>query len=219
MKKLIILALFLLFGIDASLQAKDLYIKLDLFPNRKAKIYDEIVSYSGLAKSPSDAINDNYHLTLAQIKDGMGSRKSKELKAFLLSKLNKACQGRVNRENAFILKDVYAGRYTVNRSYNNCPIALFPDYQTFKILKEYNLVINKALAEFNWKNRTNFVMSNDLIPSKFTPHITLAHTNWINTICRYDRGEIIKTLNKRIEKAKQRNPKRTYDFMLIVPKK
>jgi hypothetical protein len=213
MKKLNFMALFSLMLVGLSAQATDMFIKMEIFPSRKQKIFNEIVSHSGLAK-PSE---DNYHLTLAQITDAKGSAQGKKLKKFLLGELNEACKGSLDKENAIILKDVSAGRYTVNRKYNNCPIVLLTDEETGNILKNYNLILNKALAKFNTKYETNFKMGDDLVPANYTPHITLADTSWINSKCQHSRDEIIGTLNKKITQAKQKNKKPTYDFKLIVP--
>jgi hypothetical protein len=215
MNKLNVITLFSLIVLGQSVQATDMYIKMEIFPERQQKIYNEIVSYSGLAK----AKKDNYHLTLAKIKDAQGIKNGQELRGFLIGELNQACRGTLNREHAIILKDVHAGPYTVNRHYDNSPIVLFPDPGTTGTLKNYNLILNKALAKFNESHRTNFEMDNDLIPAKYAPHITLANARWINEKSKFKRKEIINTLNEKIEVAKQKNKRPTYDFMLIVPEK
>lgn len=198
--------------------ASDLYIKMEIFPNRQTKIYEDIVSGSGLAKSPEAAKNDNYHLTLCQIVGGNKASDSTELRKFLIKKLNVACAADLNKEHAIILGDVTAGRYTVNRDPNHCPLVLFPDKSTTDQLKSYNLVLNNALAEYNHLKNKSHKMGIDVTSKSYTPHITLANSKWIDTKCKYTRDQILPTLNKKINTARQKDPKGTYNFMLKVPK-
>lgn len=218
MKKLLSLAaLTAQLFLSQNTYASDMYIKMEIFSGRQTKIYDDIVSHSGLAKSPEDAKKDNYHLTLGQVVGANKASDAKNLRKFLVQKLNAACAPDLNGDHAIILGDVTAGRYTVNRNFHHCPLVLFPDQSTTDKLKAYNLVLNNALAEYNRLNATSYKMGDDVTPANYTPHITLANTHWIDTKCKFTRDQIIPTLNKKIVTARQKDPKKTYNFMLKVP--
>lgn len=221
MKKIIALAAFSLqIFMTNSVPANDLYIKMDIFQGRQEKIYKEVVVESGLHKKS----RDNYHLTLAQVE---GEKNNDDLRKYLVEELNKASKKDMNKDHAIQLGDVQPGRYTVNRNLNNCPIVLFPDQQTTTVLKGYNLALNNALAEFNKKNKTTYKMGKDVQPNMYTPHITLADTNWINTKCTDSKDKkfpdtrdfMIDKLQRNIDRCDQVKKQGHYDFMLAVPTK
>lgn len=198
--------------------ASDCYVTFNINNTRQTQIHKDIVANTGLHKSQAD----NYHVTLARV-ENVDSRDIDSLKTFLKKELRVTCQKMIHDYNTTTTGNnpinievqlLKADRYLVNRTYNNCPVVLYFDSTSTNLLQDINLRLSNKLtnpAKYQSKSGKNYRFCPDTIPGTYTPHITVADTNWCNTTATHDRKHVIGKLNDHIstEKAKDKQGRDT----------
>jgi len=179
--------------------ADDLLIKFDIYPHRKVKIHNEIVKNTGLHKKEPD----NYHLTVAMIKD-VDPRDFSALSAFLKDamKLKRPDDIEIELKN-FGCYDVGAHRKEVN----NQPIVAYPDTKSYGDLIALNKYLYEHMKSFKSPSGKKYTFFDETIPGTYKPHITIANTKHINDQ-KADRTDVLQKLMRNMEQHKP------YKFML-----
>lgn len=190
----------------------DVVFTLAISKERQADIHANVVKYTGLGKTKPD----NYHVTIAHV-DNVHLKDKKALQGFLKSELKKI----VKNGKIWPAQFVKGGRYVVGgRTYNNCPIVLYPSKGTAAILKTINAHLSNMLSHFKAPSKKVYKhFARDLQPIHFTPHITLANTIYINKVGA-DRdaviGKIARNLKKYAQAQKKLKKTGTYALALRI---
>jgi 2'-5' RNA ligase len=200
----------ILFSLPCS--AADVLITLYVCKERKHQIYDDVVKNTGLGKKGPD----NYHVTIAQVKD-VDPSDAGNLKAFLTKKLKEKCRsylikkGKNKGEIGIPVGLKHAGRYLVGgRTHHKCPIVLYLSPSSHEKMKDINRHLSQQLGHFKGKKHYKFAA--DVSPENYIPHMTIADTAYINN-ADANRNDVISKLNRNLNKASGNKPE-SYRFKL-----
>ncbi|OJW53418.1 MAG: hypothetical protein BGO67_01590 [Alphaproteobacteria bacterium 41-28] len=161
---------------------RDIIITYNLPPHKNQALFDNIVHNN----IPGKANPDNYHVTLAWIKN-VNPNDYPLLQARLQAVANAHLPQATFTASA-------VRRYTVNRGHNACPLVLVPQPQEVANFKNIGLALFDEVHNFNVANGTNYQSHLDLHPIVQDPHITLANTHFIQQN-NLNRDQIINGIN------------------------
>jgi 2'-5' RNA ligase len=179
--------------------ADDLLIKFDIYEHRKVKIHNDIVKNTGLHKKEPD----NYHLTVALIKD-VDPLDFKALSTFLKEALTLKRPDDIEIQ----LKDF--GCYDVGshrKEVNNQPIVTYPDAKSYGDLVALNKHLYEHMQTFKSPSGKKYAFFDETTPGTYKPHITIANKKYINDQ-KADRADVLAKLTRNLQQHK------VYKFML-----
>lgn len=192
MKKIIqksLLSLILSYPVTVS--AQEIVLMLDVSDTAKKGIYETLVTKTGLHKKSQD----NYHVTVAWIKD-VDSKDYKNLKKMMQEKLD-----HYKTLQQIEFEADHADRYLLGgREEDNCPVVLFPTKKSKEILDLINVNLETDLKSFTSSVSRTYKFISEVKPENYQPHITLANTKHINEK-KVDRDSSITMINKKIKGA------------------